>query len=410
MELFKSFKSKSIIAICLSFIFVSCSKDDKSNQPTPQISQIEKADKDAAAFLIKNKLMGMAVASVKDDELIFSKGYGFANKETNTPATDESVFLIASISKTITGVATMQLVEDGLIDLDANINTYLPFAVTNPNSPSKPITCRMLMTHTSGITDTYYNSIAEQNFYTVGGQDSPISLDAFCRGFFTQGGSYYNTTTYANTSAGTSYSYTNLGIALLGYIVEKVSGKLFYQYTNEEIFTPLGMTKTSWRLQDFQPSQLAMTYNATNVPFGLYTFADYPNGALRTSVKDLSKFMRAIMLGGSFNNKQILKQSSVTEMLKIQYPKVLGAEGQGLVFYKNVNLKLVGIETSEVFMGHEGGEQGVLTIMFFDPITKAGSIIFINKDLDNPNEQQKEGLKLQYSLLQLAKNNYPTIN
>lgn len=101
--------------------------------------------------------MGLSVAVVKNDELVFSKGYGLANQETKRPATDESIFLIASISKTVTGMAVMQLAERGKLGLDTDINQYLPLKLTNPKKPNAIITCRHLTTYTATIVDGHYD-------------------------------------------------------------------------------------------------------------------------------------------------------------------------------------------------------------------------------------------------------------
>jgi CubicO group peptidase (beta-lactamase class C family) len=323
----------------------------------------------------------ISAAIVRVDSLIWSKSIGTANKALNTKATNDTAFLIASISKTVTAVAAMQLVETGKLDLDRDINTYLDFKIVSPKQPTAIITLRHLLTHTSGITDDYYSQVAEPALYYKD-IDPSVSLRDICRAFFLTGGQYFNTMTFAATAPGTQFSYSNIGIMLVGYLVERAAGFDFAVYCRERIFRPLGMTKTSWRVADFSPRDLAMPYDGEGLPLGNYTFADYPDGALRTTVKDLSQFLRAFILKGSFNGQTILKSTSVDEMRRVQFPKLTGAETQGLVWAGTgdafPNLSLV---------GHAGAEQGVSTGMFFDPDTGVGAIFFQNRLAQTEEEQ-----------------------
>lgn len=333
--------------------------------------------------MARHNFVGLSAAIVKDGRLIWSKGYGWANKEQQTPATDESIFLIASISKTITGVAAMQLVEQGKLDLDTDINDYLPFQLTNPHQPSAVLTCRHLMTHTSGIVDDHYNTVATQNLYYYG-SDPKLSLADFCRAFFPPTGTYYNAGTFALTEPGLAFSYSNLGVALLGYIVERAAGQPFDQFTQTTLFGPLGMSKTSWRLQQLPAGELAMPYDEAGKPIGHYTFADYPNGGLRTNVKDLAAFLIMFMVGGTRRGQRILSQASVTEMARVQYPTVTGADRQGLIWGG------AAYRTYSNLLGHNGGEQGVNTLMYYNQDTRTGFILLLNKTFTQ--ESQYEGM------------------
>ena len=150
----------------------------------------------------------------------------------------------------------------------------------------------------------------------------------------------------------------------------KIKQTPFDVYCKNNIFTPLGMTKTEWRLSNTPISELAIPYSPdiTNAnPH--YTFPDYPNGGLRTNVLDLSKFLRMVIQNGTFAGIQILKQSSMAEMKTLQF----GSSEQCLSFYYNtINGRKV--------LGHNGGEKGVTTEMYYDPNTNVGVIVFNNND------------------------------
>jgi CubicO group peptidase (beta-lactamase class C family) len=139
--------------------------------------------------LVEANTPGIAVAVVRGDEIVWSGGVGWADRERRIRATRNSVFQLASVSKTVTCAGIMTLVEDGLIDLDADVNTYLPFEVHIPHAPDISITMRTLLTHTSAIRDRWQvwgTPWSEPTLYFHG--DSPISLGDFCRSYFVHGG------------------------------------------------------------------------------------------------------------------------------------------------------------------------------------------------------------------------------
>jgi hypothetical protein len=143
---------------------------------------------------------GIAVAVVCEGEVAWSTGVGWADRERRIRATNETVFQLASVSKTVTCAGIMALVEDGLIDLDADVNTYLPFEVHVPDATDVPITMRQLLTHTSAIRDRWQvwgTPWSQPTLYFHG--DSPISLGEFCRSYFVHGGAG---TDAARTSTG----------------------------------------------------------------------------------------------------------------------------------------------------------------------------------------------------------------
>ena len=186
---------------------------------------------------------GLSALIIKNDETVWSRNYGYANVELNRSVEDSTLFLMASISKTIVATAIMQFWEADSFDLDDNINDYLQpdFQVINPNHPNDTITFKMLMTHTSSINDN--NSILNP-LLTCG--DSPVPLDSFLINYFTPGGIYYSTANFTGSTPGSTYNYTNAGACLLAYLVEKLSGMSFDQYCRENIFDPLDMDETSW--------------------------------------------------------------------------------------------------------------------------------------------------------------------
>jgi len=321
-----------------------------------------------------HSITGLTAAIVKEDQLLWTKGFGLANKAEGKPVADDTIFLIASVSKTVTAVALMTLYDQGHFALDDSINEYLPFTVTHPNYPKSPITFRMLLTHTSGISDVGYDDL---DLYTYG-KDSPITLEDFVHNYFVPGGKYYNSRkNFTKRKPGNSYSYSNMGYALIGYLVEAVAKMPFDQYCKAKIFAPLKMDRTAWFLRDLPMDQIAMPYSPRGKPYGQYTFPDYPNGQLRTTVSNLASFLSMFIQYGTHDGAMILKKDTAALMRKVAFPKI-DPDGGLCWFYEYLDNKRL--------LGHNGGEQGVSSEMFFDPKTGVGGIVITtseDNDLDS---------------------------
>jgi CubicO group peptidase (beta-lactamase class C family) len=268
--------------------------------------------------------------------------------------------------------AIMQLYEKGLVGLDEDISKYLPFQVRNPRFPNDVITVKMLLTHSSSISDDgYYSSV----FYLYGYVDYPQSLIDFEKGYLTSGGQYYNgDKSFSQNKPGASYLYSNVGAALLACLVEYITGTDYNSYCKANIFEPLGMTRTTWLFSETPRSEVAIPYVSTDNttpsnPF--YVYPTYPDGHLMTTVEDLSKFMRAYIMNGAFNNYQLLKSTTIDTILQT-YGTIPDIGEQGLIFFKHTLGKF------EVW-GHDGGDPGVSTEMYFDRESKIGYLMFNNR-------------------------------
>ena len=347
---------------------------------TQDVTSVDTCKTDLTRQLRTMDVPGMAAAIVKNGRIVCTAVAGMANIEQQRPVTPDTLFLIASVSKTITATALMQLYDEGKFQLDDDINEYLPFRVRIPVAPNAPITFQQLLTHTSSIRDNtkYINcpgSCAYGSSFAslvTRGADSPISLADLVRGYLTPGGAYYNqAANFEQRPPGTISDYSNMGIALAGYLVELISGTPFDQYCKENIFTPLGMEKTSWRLAGIDESLLAMPYNKTSsgfVPYGQYGEPDYPDGMLRTSVTELARFLIAYMDDGLYNDQQILKPTTVGNMLRGHLSR---HPSQGFVWFK----RSIGGRT---VWGHDGSDNGAGAEMWFDPVKDQGVILATN--------------------------------
>ena len=326
------------------------------------VGEVEKFNTYIKQSISDANIAGMAVAIVSGDSIIFTQGYGYSDIQTKEPFTPETVMNIASISKTFVGVALMHLVEKGLIGLDDDVNNFLPFKVLNPHLPESIITARHLMSHSSGIKDDQKVYLPSYHY----GGDSPTPLGEFLADYLSPDGTHYSKKNFTKSKPGKKFVYSNIGAGLAGYIIERVSGKPLNVFTREIIFKPLGMNNTYWFLSEMDREKHSRLYeskknNTLLDNIDLYGLTTYPDGGVRTTVADLSRYLLCIMNKGLYKGTRILKEETVSEMLTPDYidsyTKFWGVGDQ---------------------IGHGGGDPGVSTGMYYSPKDKLGIIFFIN--------------------------------
>lgn len=359
--------------IRLSALGASAMALSSIHQPSPNPSPKE-LDAGIKSFIKAQMaaahIPGLQVGVVVHDQLVRSNAFGKMNLANNAPVTANTVFMLASISKTVAAVALMQLYDGGRFALDDDINNYLPFPIRNPNYPDSAITFRHVLTHTSSIQDNW--DVLGQD-YTVG--DARLSLYGFLKRYLKLNARDYDPNNNFHTyPPGGAYDYSNVGGALVGYLAESISGTPFDEYCNQNIFAPLNMPTTRWRLSELDPLQVAMPYlydGATNSfkEVGQFGYPYYPAGILRSNMTELANFLIMFMNNGKYNNTRVLKAATAIEMRRVQYPAVRDA--QGLIWYYAVH-------NGVTYLGHVGGDQGVATRMFYRPSDQVGVLLAAN--------------------------------
>lgn len=308
---------------------------------------------------------GLSATIVKNNSVFWTKSYGYANISNDQLVENTTLFYLASVSKTITATAIMQLWEQDYFELNEPINDYLPFEVKNPSYPSINITFLMLMTHTSSIQDNW-------NYITYINGDPTVPLGEYLEEYLTPGGEYYNAAqNFYSDKPGTIYGYCNVGVALLGYLVELMSGVSFNEYCENHIFEPLDMDETAWFLADLNISNIAVPYlwNGTGYwPYAHYSWNVYPAVNLRTSVTQLRNFLMMMMNNGTYNGTQILQNSTVKLMLTRQLDWL---ELMGIIWW---HYNLYG----RWIWCHPGTMQGCRTLIAIDNETNIGVILLTN--------------------------------
>jgi CubicO group peptidase (beta-lactamase class C family) len=313
---------------------------------------------------------GLSISIAKGGNIVWNNHFGYANINENTFVDENTMFILSSASKTITATALMHLFQQDLFMLNDDVADYLPFDVNHPDYPEVPITFKMLLSHTSGIKDNW-------NFMPYYNGDSPLELDYYLNQYFTPGGDFYDSDlNFTDYTPGTSFSYSNNGVALIGLLVEEISGQSFDEYCIDNIFDPLGMHDAYWFLSEIEnlnkvafPHQLAPGLTSSLSVLENYGYSDYPAGQLRTTSNNLAKFMITFMNNGMYNGIEILNPETIEIMKTIHYPNA--ASDQGLIWYYRY------LNEGTVF-GHSGGDLGSATDMFISFSNNIGVVILSN--------------------------------
>jgi CubicO group peptidase (beta-lactamase class C family) len=324
------------------------------------------------AYMATYHYPGLAACIIKNNRVAWQGYYGFANLARTIPITDSTIFMIASISKTFTCTALMQLYEAGRFQLDDSVNRYLPFPVRNPNHPSIPITFRMLLTHTSSIQDNW-------NAMTTVGGDYPMPLGTYLQKYLAPGGQYYSPgLSFYSYAPGTTWNYSNIGTSLCAYLVETISGIPFEQYCRDSIFVPLQMTSTAWFLSDLNTSLIARPYTysyGSYIDNGLYGMPYYPAAQLRTTLASLARFLMANIDGGELGGARILDTATIG-IMRTAYLTAVSWNytfmEQGLLWEFTTDIN------GRPLWGKVGQFYGVSTSMFLLQSDGIGAIILAN--------------------------------
>jgi CubicO group peptidase (beta-lactamase class C family) len=372
--------ARTVPLACAALAFLGCgAPHDVSDRPSPSAAAATAAPPckvDLTAALAELGVPGASAGIVKRGRLVCASAAGAANIEERRPVTPDTVFLWASVSKTVTATAAMAFAADGKFGLDDDVNKYLPFTVRNPHPgcTADAITFRQLMTHTSSIVEDEFHGVYPSS-YVVGRPPAP--LGDFLKDYLTPAGANYSTANFKPECPQKDDAYSNVAIGLLGYAVERIAQEPFARVCKEKIFSPLGMDQTSFRLEGLDPSRLAMPYKgksaATFAPVGQFEFATYPDGQLRTSVPQMARFLLMFMQFGEYGGTRILPRAAAEEMRRPQIPML--DDTQGLVWYYET---LGGRRT----LGHDGDDPGVSSSMYFDPTDDAGILLVANGQWD----------------------------
>jgi len=335
---------------------------------TPSKAQNEKAEADFKSIMEKYSAVGASVAVVKNDRIIYTHSFGLKDVDKKLPLSDQDIFRIASISKSFSATAIMQLVEAGKISLDDDFGDLVGFSIRNPKFPDQKITLKMALSHTSGLND----SQGYLSFDVINPDKNPNW--AKC---------------YNDYPPGSKFDYCNLNFNLIGAIIEKKSGERFDNYVKNHILKPLGLyagycvdSLDSARFVNlYEYHSNTKTYTSSpgayaprrteiaNYIMGYTTPVFSPTGGMKISATDLAKYMMMHMNYGTSNGIKIITKKSARKMQMA----LTDDEGYGFAI-RTADHLIPGVKLK----GHTGSAYGLYSTMFFNPKEKFGFVIITN--------------------------------
>ncbi|MGH8838146.1 MAG: serine hydrolase domain-containing protein [Jiangellaceae bacterium] len=318
-------------------------------------------------ILNRRPVVGLAVGVVRNGSLEFFHGHGLADIGSNTPVTEDTVFRIASITKTFTAIAVMQLWEQGLVGLDAAANDYLrAYRLIPATAGWRPATVRHLLTHTAGIREVLHLSglLRMRDLGETVKLGRPVPSLA----------EYYRGGLRVDAEPGTRFMYTDHGFATLGQIVEDVSGQPLDRYFREHIFEPLGMADSDLVRSERVKPRLATGYELRSG--GATAVTDYElvtvgGGAVYSTPRDMAGYLAALLGGGAGEHGSVLKPATMAMMFEPQYQPDPRIPGFGLGFFRT-NLG------GHLAVEHDGILPGFDSQIFLAPDDGVGVMAFAN--------------------------------
>ena len=362
-------------------------------QPAQRRAAQDSLTAELESILRQGHANGFGVAIVSGKGVLYQHGFGFADVQARKAYGLHTAQSIASVSKTLVGLALLKAQELGLLTLDDPINQYLPFPVVNPAFPDVPITLRHLATHTSSIRDNdFYLS---KNYYLTPGQDvkgpipfedmqtfiptdSAVTLPVFLQNVLTPQGKWYQPKGYYARRPGELYEYSNVGAALAAYVVERVSKQPFPDFTARYLTRPLQMRDSGWRFADVAFSRVSRLYHIPTVALPYYRQATYPDGGFLSSVADMSRYLRELIRGYQ-GQGTVLQPASYRELFRPQLAAGNFEErNERNPYSESYNVGVFMGFGYTGFIGHTGGDPGVVALLFFDPKSGIGRLLMLN--------------------------------
>ncbi len=350
-----------LLFFAVTVIIASCSTPEK------------KAEKEIDSFMDKSGTVGLSVAVVKNNKIIYTGAFGKRNIENNIPLKSDDIFRIASISKSFTTTALLTLAERKLITLEQDVSDLIGFKVRNPSFPDVPITVKMLLSHSSSLNDS-------QGYFTLDVLNPGINQDyAKC---------------YNDYKPGTAYRYSNLGFNTIGAITEKFSGIRFDKFVKQTVIEPLSL-HASFNVDDFPGNTFASLYAYDTTGFKLSGSAylsrsdeieseNYiigysaplfsPTGGMKISAPDLARYM-IMHLNYGYDPQTGVRIISEESSKLMQTPVIETTDPDYYCLGLNRSTSILPGETMTV---HTGSAYGLLSAMYFEPEKKFGFVVITN--------------------------------
>jgi CubicO group peptidase (beta-lactamase class C family) len=390
--------STSVLAILFSIIFLSCEKDKVTDNPfipTPTILRTQADLSQRLSEIRENsEVPGFALTVVKNNKVLFQESFGYADIENGYPYTNQTTQAIGSISKTFIAAALVKAMEDGHFTLETNINDILPVRIANPNHPHSEIKVKHLVTHTSGLLDNL--EAYSQAYHILPGEDlsSPgsqlllnefgitqrekIPLGEFLFEYYLRSGDYYDTLNFSTEETGTAWNYSNIASSLAAYLIEYSTGTPFDDYVKTNVFQPLGMHQTAYKVADLKSSGLAKLYWDKKIALPYYANDSYPDGSVITCNEDLAKYLMEMMNGAKGNTSTLFSENGYEMLFKARLENGVMSPEHGdnqAMFWL--------LEDGKI--RHDGSDPGTTCNLQFDRDGETGYFLLTNSDASTDN-------------------------
>lgn len=306
------------------------------------------------SILPQTNIVGLSIALIDDQNVVWSQGFGYADKAKGIKADGDTIYRAGSISKLFTATAAMQLAEQGKFDIDAPIQAYVPqFSIKTRFADAEPITPRLLMTHHSGLPTDYFK-----------GWFTDASFSEMVESLHDD---------YVSFPPKLIMSYSNLGISLLGTAIENACGKPFESCLDEGLLQPLGMSHAAFAHGE-SPSPLMSKGYAQGQEAPEAILRDIPAGGLNASVLELARFAQMVFAKGVSSGQPVLSEASLAEMFRPQN------DGVPLDFGAQIGLAWVldRSPTGELSAFHDGGIGTFHSLLIILPQKKLGVVVLSN--------------------------------
>lgn len=311
---------------------------------------------------------GLAAAVVRPDGVAWVGTYGFADIEAERPVDEDTLFTMASVSKTFAAVRALQLAEAGLLDLDAPVEDVIPETLRHPDFPDVPVTTRFLLSHMSGLRDDFL-TLTDATYP----MDPTMSLAEFTRAYALEGGALFADSNWGSRP-GTAHSYCNAGYGVIGYVLEQAGGEPFDAQTEAALFEPLGLEGAGWFLADVDASRLATPYSWNGRRYRDLEqngFAYYPASSLRIDVGGLARWAQMLLRRGELDGVRVIEAASCDELFRVQYPTADGSQALTLSYASF---------GGRTYVGHSGSTFGGSTQMLLHEDLDYAIVVQTNSD------------------------------
>ncbi len=365
----KNLKNRSLIFLIFLVFFIIPIILTADSSKSPQLKKdvdlitraVDELKSKVPSWFKESSVPGMAIAVVDDEKILWQEVYGHTSRNKDKTIDPDTIFSIQSMSKSFTALGVLMAVQDGLVDLDEPITTYLPdFTVHSPHEehPQKRMTLRLLLAHRAGFT-----------------HEAPLGNNYDCRPHTFEEHILSISDSWLRYPVDYCFSYSNLGIDLAGYILQKKAGIPFWEYIKIKVLDPLGMTSTTLNFEEIKKRTnraIGHVSPGAKIPDGIpVDIPMIPAGGVYTNAPDMAKYLQFHINKGKVDGKQILRADLIEDMHTVQFPETHQKAGYGLCLNKFT-------VSGTYFLSHGGGGYGFATFMAMYPELKIGVVTMSN--------------------------------